>query len=235
MNTNWYDYCDNGFAITKHYDVPPPLEDVVVTELDGSAYFDQYSFRLWLDLPTAPKSLPDGSQLCFSLYFMELEELRLSTTSLGRLTTTLTVSRSENGRIHVTGTGEFNIYLVCKSFMVEDKLLSNSHERARRVRNLGSYYQTWNACLIELLELGYELSMCGPPDADGSTGECSFTATKNFVRLGGRNPVELLGLAALHARFPEFDHASEVWQRPGPNVIHQLTQDWENRWCKPKS
>ena len=84
------------------------------------------------------------------------------------------------------------------------------------------------------MEMSYELALLGNPDPDGNPNDCSFTATKDSVRLVGRNPVELIGLATLESRFPDFDHQSEIWKRHGPNLIKKLTEDWYKSWHKPE-
>ena len=232
MSTPWYEISDNPAGITTYYDDPPALKDIVVREFDGSAYFDQCSFRLWFDLPAPPTSLPAGSTFSVGLCFMHLRELRFSTNDASQ-TATLKVERSDANEIHVQGIGGIQLHVICDSFLIESVSISNAEERSERTRNLSSYHQLWNSCLIELAEMGYELAFLGAPDADGSTANCSFTATKDSVRLLGRNPVELVGLATLHSRFPDFDHESNLWQRTGPNLIKKITDDWEKQWCKP--
>ncbi len=234
MNTPWHEYSDNPAGITSFYDEPPSLENVVIREFAGSAYFDQYSLLLWLDLKAPPPSLPDLEMFSVGLHFRHLEELRLSAKS-EILTTTLTIDQLENQLIRVKGTGEFNVDFVCKSFMIESISKTSSDQRKKRTRELSSYYKLWNSCLIELLEMGYEFALQGYPDAVGGVGSTSFTATRDSVRLVGHNPVELLGLATLHMRYPEFDHESNIWQMPGPDLIQGLIQDWEQRWYKKKT
>ena len=234
MSTPWYEIADNPAGITTHYDDPPALEEIIVREFDGSAYFDQCSFRLWFDLPAPPENLPAGSTFSVALYFMHLQELRFSTNASSKRTT-LKVERRDNNEIRVRGMGATQLHVICESFLIESVSASNAENRAERTRNLSSYHQLWNSCLIELAEFGYELAFLGSPDADGTTANCSFIATKDSVRLVGRNPVELVGLATLHSRFPDFDHESKLWRRAGPDLIQKITDDWEQQWCKPNS
>lgn len=235
MNTPWYHHSENPEGITFYYDAPPPLENAIVREFDGSAYFDQCSIRLWLDLAFCPQSMPEGSTFSIGLSFCGLSHLAFLTRSKSsKLATDLKIDRIEDG-LRVIGSGSVEIDLTCQSFMIESVGASDPNERAERRRALTSYRQLWNSCLIELMEMGYELALFGPPDPDGNAHDCSFTATKGSVRLAGRNPVELIGLATLECRFPDFGHQSELWERPGPNLINKLTEDWCESWRKPKS
>ncbi|MEM7315993.1 MAG: hypothetical protein AAF497_22890, partial [Planctomycetota bacterium] len=77
-----------------------------------------------------------------------------------------------------------------------------------------------------------DLTIQGNPDGNGGISHCSFAATKDSVRLTGRNPVELVGLAAINSRFPDFQHSSDTWRPEGPNLMNQLIKDWEKHWGK---
>ena len=93
---------------------------------------------------------------------------------------------------------------------------------------LSSHNNVYNTCLLILRERGYALSVTGETDSEGMIAPASlwWTAEKDGYRLGAFNPIELLGLAAIHAHHsPSGPPASYWWFVEGEDLYSRLIDE----------
>jgi hypothetical protein len=92
---------------------------------------------------------------------------------------------------------------------------------------LFSYPNVWNTCLLVLRSRGYRLFLLGDPDERGSISQCTWNAEKNGMRLRAKNPIELLGLAALHEHHQPVTDTPYWWRIEGPDLVKELESVWK--------
>lgn len=88
---------------------------------------------------------------------------------------------------------------------------------------LASHINVWNVCLLILRDRGYQLRVSGEPNADGSIpAKCHWIAENDGFYFCGDNPIELLGLTAVHDfKMPEKDE-SYWWRIEGDDILDEL-------------
>jgi|SRR3954468_24670085 len=90
---------------------------------------------------------------------------------------------------------------------------------------LASHANVWNTCLLILREQGFELEVSGELTPDGCyPTTCQWTARKGGFYYCGDNPIELLGLVAIHDYVHPTADKPYWWQIKGPDVWHELME-----------
>ena len=92
---------------------------------------------------------------------------------------------------------------------------------------LFSYPNVWNTCLLILRQRGYRLFLLGDPDERGSITACTWNAEKDGMKLRADNPIELLGLAAVHEYHHPLADIPYWWRVDGPNIVEELETEWK--------
>ena len=91
---------------------------------------------------------------------------------------------------------------------------------------LFSYPNVWNTCLLIIRDLGYRLYLTG---TDPTLASCAWNAERDGIKLRGDNPIELLGLVAIHEHIKPNDDVSYWWRIDGPNVVAELEAEFQTR------
>ena len=90
---------------------------------------------------------------------------------------------------------------------------------------LASHCNVHNTCLRFLRARGFELEVRGERQPDGSYPvERHWIARKDGFYFCGDNPIELLGLVAVHDRVQPLDDEPYWWSVEGPDIEWELLE-----------
>lgn len=89
---------------------------------------------------------------------------------------------------------------------------------------LGDNLNVWNTCLLILRDQGYELSI-EADDPDTDLEDCFWVATKDGYDFWAGDPIQLLGLSAIHTLKAPVEPPKPYWWRiDGPDIMDELIQ-----------
>jgi hypothetical protein len=95
---------------------------------------------------------------------------------------------------------------------------------------LFSYPNVWNTCLLLLHDRGYRLYLqCDSEDELAPLANGTWNAELGAIKLRGDNPIELLGLAAIHEYHRPESDVPYWWRVDGDNLVAQLEAEWRAR------
>jgi hypothetical protein len=90
---------------------------------------------------------------------------------------------------------------------------------------LSSHINVWNTCLRILRQRGFALRVEGEARADGChPTDALWIAEKDGFFFCGDNPIELLGLVAVHDRVRPGEDLPYWWRVDGPDVYTELME-----------
>ena len=89
---------------------------------------------------------------------------------------------------------------------------------------LGDNANVWNTCLLILRQNGYLLRL-ESDDPETTLENCFWVAEKNGYDLWASNPIELLGLAAIHQHQKPIGPPTSYWWRiDGEDIVNELCE-----------
>ncbi|HKB38713.1 MAG TPA: hypothetical protein VKD72_19880 [Gemmataceae bacterium] len=90
---------------------------------------------------------------------------------------------------------------------------------------LASHANVYNTCLRILRARGFELQVSGDPGPDGGYPvNCSWIARKGEFYFCGDNPIELLGLVAIHDYVQPKEDKPYWWRVEGADIESELME-----------
>ena len=93
-----------------------------------------------------------------------------------------------------------------------------------------SYHNVWNTCLFILRERGYRLFLVGR-DAPELLSQCTWNAERAGMKLRADNPIELLGLAAVHDYHQPTADIPYWWRIEAPDIVQELQAAWVSQFA----
>lgn len=232
-NMRWFDLCQNGSVIPDWFTDPPPLDPFCLDEVVLMRYGPSVQF--YGHLPAVPDKRPPrtgratGIQLFVSCW--NVSDLTLSGWSK-LVRGSMTLERHPAGGLAFSFASDaFRCGGRCESVTIDGlSALSDAPPEPPGPR-VFSHYNVWNTCLLLLREKGFTAALSGSPDKQGGTSWCKWHATApGRVRLEAANPVELLGLAALHDHHKPDENVAYWWRIDGPNLLGEAFAAWERRY-----
>lgn len=90
---------------------------------------------------------------------------------------------------------------------------------------LSSHINVWNTCLLILRQRGFALRVDGELSPDGCyPTDAHWLAEKNGFSFRADNPIELLGLVAVHDHVRPREDVPYWWQMKGPDLYVELME-----------
>ena len=90
---------------------------------------------------------------------------------------------------------------------------------------LSSHINVWNTCLRILRQRGFDLRVEGELGADGCyPTDATWTAEKDGFYFRADNPIELLGLVAVHDHVRPREDLPYWWTVEGPDLYTELME-----------